>query len=339
MTKKSNNNTKLRNRAQDVLAFKTGAITTSAFPKCGACAPTRRKANKKNARIQRGLTLACWDATHPSHLPLPRAVGPYLPIRVTRRFSSNAEVVQLGTFMQERTEVVLDPGRVWTNVIAVQDENAALDINGAANARFITVPMPSLGFGAVATPGAFTVQLMNPNPLQTTSGVVYTGVMNVQGIQGGETITWRQHADAFVNFQSPRLLAAPRIALRGVQMNSYPQNMAALADFTHIHTTDDFTATYDPSQPYTYGWSPMTVYNPNQVTLEYLVTVEWRVRFDLGNPASAGHVHHPISSDSVWDRLMRGAIALGNGVHDIAEVANAVERVAQGVRQLAILDA
>jgi len=326
----------LRNQAQDVLAFKTGAITTNAFPKCGPCNSMQpRRKNKRKGK--RGYSLLCWDATHPLHLGLPRAVGPYLPIRVTRRFKTSAEVVQLGTFMQERTELVTDPGRVWTNVIAVEDVDPTLSIGAPNNANFITIPLPSLGFGAVGCPGAFTVQLMNPNPLQTTSGVLYTGVMNVQGIQGGEPVTWRSHADNFVNFQSPRLLAAPRVALRGVQMNSFPLNMNAVSDFTHVALSNDFTGTYDASQPYSMGWAPMTVYNPQQVELEYLVTVEWRVRFDLGNPASAGHVHHPIASDTVWDRLMRTAVALGNGVHDIAEVASAASRAASVVQRAAIL--
>jgi len=64
----------------------------------------------------------------------------------------------------------------------------------------------------------------------------------------------------------------------------------------------------------------IAIYNPGGATLELLITVEYRVRFDLDHPASASHKYHPIASDSTWDKMTRGAVALGNGVMDIADV-------------------
>lgn len=55
-------------------------------------------------------------------------------------------------------------------------------------------------------------------------------------------------------------------------------------------------------------------------TIEFVVTTEYRVRFDFNHPASAAHVQHPIASDATWNSLMQKAVSLGHGVMDIADV-------------------
>ena len=40
----------------------------------------------------------CWNALHPSHLALPRPVGPYTVIRLTTTFSTADPLVIIGTF-------------------------------------------------------------------------------------------------------------------------------------------------------------------------------------------------------------------------------------------------
>lgn len=51
------------------------------------------------------------------------------------------------------------------------------------------------------------------------------------------------------------------------------------------------------------------------------MTFEWRVRFDISNPASSGMRHYPVTSDSFWDAIVKRAISMGHGIRDIADVA------------------
>lgn len=264
-----------------------------------------------------GYTLACWDAKHPMHLALPRAVGPYTTIRLTKRVSINTHANIIGAF-QEGSGAATHGD--WSNVVMISDVNSALTINAASNVNFTTVNAGGLGSAATLAPSALTVQVMCPTALQTASGIVYAGVMSTQAQIAGRAETWSTYMNRFVEFQNPRLLAASKLALRGVQINSYPLNMSQVSKFAPLMLDADGVSTYNAQAPECVGWAPIVIYNPSGVTLELLITVEYRVRFDLGNPASASHTHHPIASDQVWDQLVRKASALGNGVMDIADV-------------------
>jgi hypothetical protein len=202
-------------------------------------------------------------------------------------------------------------------------------ISDPGNVSYQTMPLQTLGAAATLVPAALSVQVMNANALQTTNGVSYIGRMNIHGMRPGDIRTVQTFADEFVSYQTPRLMANPRLCLRGVQLDSAPLDMNDLSDFTHINPLNDTDGVqYAIDQPYSAGWAPIVVYNPGETKLEYLVTIEWRIRFDLSNPASGGHIHHPIATDSMWDRLTRMAFALGNGVRDISQVAETVGRYA-----------
>lgn len=270
----------------------------------------------------------------PMHLPLPRAVGPYTSIRVTKRFTSTARDVVFGTFRVAETSTAGSGekiGHVWTNVIAVEDVNGANPINGNLNGKLHSLPwaneQAALGSSALtAVPSAYTVQIMNPEALNTTTGIVYGGVMNTQAKILDRTQTWDSYLENFVAFQAPRMMSAGKLALRGVKASSYPLSMSQLSEFTEVRPYSDVvvtmgsgTGTVEPT-----GFAPILLSNPQGIGLEYLVTVEWRVRFDLTNPASAGHTHYPVASDVTWDSMMRKAVSMGHGFVDIADtVANA----------------
>jgi len=293
----------------------------------------RRGIGSRTAHDQR-----CWDARMPQHLPLPRAVGPYLTIRTTRRFSTDAQVLIFGTFRR--------PGRgQWLNDCCYYDTNASLAIGGGDNTHRISHNMSDLGSAATVCPSAITVQIMNPNALQTTSGMVYGGVLSTQAKLGGDSRTWEAWANEAVQFQAPRMLSAGKLALRGVQMSSYPLNMSQISDFETLEIKNDGKHTWNAtSEPEPTGWAPMFVYNTggggdNSLELEYLVTTEWRVRFDLSNPASAGHRHHEVADDGIWNRMAREAAAMGPGVRDIADIVANVGRMAGEARGLLALTA
>lgn len=286
-----------RSNAARILASGVGASVPRAFGDVG------------------GRSLACWDAKNPQHLPLPRAVGPYTTIRATRRVSTGTRVNLIGTF-QGNGE--------WNRWLYISDANATQPINATNNTVVTSIDLSGLGDAATLVPSALSVQIMCPAPLQNASGIIYAGVMNTQAAISGRTESWDSWADKFVQFQNPRLLAASKLALRGVQINSYPLNMSEVSNFTPLKQFTDGVTTYDPAVvaglPEPKGWAPIVIYNTGNTPLEFLITVEYRVRFDLDHPASASHTHHPVAPDSTWDRLMRHASALGNGVIDIADV-------------------
>jgi len=170
-----------------------------------------------------------------------------------------------------------------------------------------------------------SIQIMNPEALQTTEGIVYMGVSNTQFPVGGRNETWKAFGDKFIQYQNPRLCSAGKLALRGVQVNSYPLNMAIVSEFAPLALTPDESLDFSwtSNNPAPAGWAPIMVVNPNLPNgpdLEFLVTMEWRVRFDLDNPASSGHTQHPTAPDSLWERLMMSASSRGNGVIDIPEM-------------------
>lgn len=286
-----------------------------------------------------GASLACWDAKHPSHLPLPRAVGPYTTIRATRRVQISTHSNIIGTFQQGA--YTPNTAKDWSEIIMVSDVASSSPINGQNNTQSITVDLGGLGAAATLVPSALSVQVMCPTALQTASGIIYAGVMNTQAAIGGRAESWTQYMDKFVQFQNPRLLAASKLALRGVQINSYPLNMTEVSKFTPLQKEVDAVYTFDEAVAEPTGWAPIVIYNPDGADLELLITVEYRVRFDLNHPASASHTHHPIASDSTWDRLMKQATYLGNGVMDIADiVANtglAVNRLRGALRPMAAI--
>lgn len=222
----------------------------------------------------------------------------------------------------------------WSSVVYVDDVVAGNAVNANNNANVRNIPIPG-GAGETVTltavPSAISVQVMNPEALQTTTGIVAMGVCHTQLDINNRLGTWAQLSDEFISYFKPRLCSAGKLALRGVQMNSYPLNMSAISDFRPIVQSGDTTTTLDGSKFAPEGWAPIVIVNENGVGLELLITVEWRVRFDIGNPAVASHQHHGVTPDASWNKMLSDAISLGNGVVDI------VERVASAGQAIATL--
>ncbi len=306
-----------RSNAQRVLATGVGAAPSCAFGS------------------KPGYSLSCWDAKNPLHLALPRAVGPYTTIRATRRVAISTHANIIGSF--QVTQSGSGSTGDWNEIVMLSDVASGTAINAPTNAQTTTVDLGGLGDAATLVPSAISVQIMCPTALQTASGIVYAGVMHTQAAIADRGETWNQYMEKFVQFQSPRLMAASKLALRGVQINSYPLNMTEVSKFTPLVRNTDATLTYGAGSAEPRGWAPIVIFNPSGASLELLITVEYRVRFDLDHPASASHTHHPVASDSVWDRMVRGASAMGNGVMDIADVVANVGKVVSAGQQVAAL--
>lgn len=313
-----------------------------------AFAPAQRRPRKKNgngrgkANGQGGAQN--WrlglHALAPQHLALPRAVGPYTVTKTTDVFSFNAVATVIGpmSFLDAST-VDGDPvGTKWSNVIGLRSVTGGDPINGADN----TVPLISAGVqaegyaGARVVPASVTVQIMNQAALQTTNGVVYGGRLKYVPDLRNDSRTWNDYMNLNISYNAPRLLTAGKLALRGVTVDEVPFNMNQLADFRVIDTSITLNpVTYDASKEYTFnGFAPIFIFNPGQIPLQYLVTIEWRTRFDPSNPAQAAHRHHPITSDKCWDGVVRSMHAEGHGMHDIVETVATVGHLAATASQI-----
>jgi len=179
-------------------------------------------------------------------------------------------------------------------------------------------------------PAAITVQVMNGDALQTTNGIAYIGRSKTVLDLMGDARTWETVMKQLVSYSAPRLCSAGKLALRGVQVNAVPNNLSVLSDFVPRRIKDQgpYVWSEQPSQPVPSaglaeqdfeGFAPIFVYNPDNIALKYLVTIEWRVRFDPFNPAYAGHSQHMPASEAAWAQAVRMEENKGSGVTDIME--------------------
>lgn len=283
------------------------------------------------------MSLRCWDAFSPTHLPLPRSTGPYTVVRTTAFFTSNAKYIQFGTFQQSSANPPSISGD-WSNIVAMGSVDESVAINAPTNTSFWSVPFPGndiIGSSHTCTPAAISVQLMNSNSLQQTEGLVFGAVCNTQLDYNGRVETWNDVSSEVISYFRPRLMSAGKLALRGVKANAYPLNMSELANFKPMRRQPSTSvARLDGSYVYPVGFTPIVFINQdnpeNRTNYTFLVCVEWRVRFDIGNPAVASHVHYPTTRDTDWDAAIRKAASMGHGIVDIVEsVANAGEAAAR----------
>lgn len=307
-----------------------GRVTTAAVQK-----PAVKRPPKTSVPLMKHAL----NALHPCHLPLPRAVGGYSIIRTTDIINSDGEAFLFGTFKgpaQQFTETT------WLNTIAVRPANNDVGLNqpiGGDNNAYMygSAALNSAAINSARmVPAAFTIQVMNGSALQTTAGIAYIGRSKTVLDVMGDPRSWNTVMQELVSYSAPRLCSAGKLALRGVQVNAVPNNLSVLSDFVPRRIGTEGLTTWSES---TYaadleGFGPIFVFNPDGIPLKYLVTIEWRMRFDPLNPAYAGHIVHTPASESTWSKVIADAEALGNGVVDIADVTADVGMAALGAAAL-----
>lgn len=279
------------------------------------------------------------DAFDTSHVPLPRAVGDYTVIRTTEVFDASNQFQLYGPMRVKDGQ----GNEAWSNICSLRagagsfsgSANHAINQTNATQQRLFSAMSSTSWKHARVAPAAFTVKIMNPEALQTTSGIIYVGRAKQMLNPGGDTRTYEELAQELVSYSTPELCAAGRLALRGVKIDAVPYDMNALADFRPLagyNTGNNFTWANDDLM-YD-GFAPIFVYNPNGVQLQIMVCCEWRVRFDPSNPAYASHSYHRPSTVGYWDRVQRIGSALGNGVMDLAE--KSAPQIMMGMAQKAV---
>jgi len=313
---------KKRTAAKRLIGIKqgVGAITTRPFPR-----PTTRK---RRPKVGGSGYRHAFNAINPCHLPLPRAVGGYTTIRTTDIINTTSEAIMFGCFKgpgMEFTETT------WSTSIAVRPvhQGAELpigDLTAPGNAVFhssTALAATSLN-GARMVPAAITVQVMNGDALQTTNGIAYIGRSKTVLDLMGDARSWDTVMKQLINYSSPRLCSAGKLALRGVQVNAVPNNLSVLSDFVPRRIKESGQYVWSQNSQGSAdqdfeGFAPIFVYNPDNIALKYLVTIEWRVRFDPFNPAYAGHSLHMPATEATWAQAVANEENKGSGVTDIME--------------------
>lgn len=312
-----------RSSADQVQAQGTGKAVARAFG-----------GGSKAGSIPR-LPNGCWNAFNSGHAPLPRAVGPYTVVRTTKLINTTSRFTIVGTFAREVAQTA-DGRKLWSNVIAVTEEaSGATDFIGSTNATSfhgVVPPVPPVtdldAGGGTLCPSAISVQILGVSALAEAAGQLAAAVCPVRLDLKSTNRTWSDIEDTFLSYMRPRLMSAGKVVLRGVQMDSHPLSMTDVSDFRghYLHPGSNSANGTPPGQWSTTannldpeGWAPMAIYNPNNTPLSLLVTVEWRVRFDISNPAVSSHTHHGVSSDIAWEKKIAQATNELPGVLDIVD--------------------
>jgi hypothetical protein len=281
------------------------------------------------------------NALHPSHLSLPRPIAPYVVVRGTGIFSLSDTTGGLSIWGPMRNyagsarNFGLRYGGRWSNSVGVGAAGAlSTQIGATDSALSYNIDVDGWGPGTTLVPSAFTIQIINPEALQGTNGFVWVGRLSNRAILNESNKTWDEAAAALVQFQAPRMLAAAKLAFRGVTVDAIPSDMNALSEFTSIaqpyaYSQDGTAFTWsgipsvgastDDNYEFS-GFLPIFIYNPSSIGLQVQVTVEYRLRFDPFHPATSSHRYHPPSSMSIWDNCIRTMQTIGHGVKDIADV-------------------
>mgnify|MGYP003701576721 FL=1 len=279
----------------------------------------------------------CFNAFMPHHLPLPRAVGPYTTVRVTSRHSLTEQFGLFGPM--HNYDMSGFPGREWVDTVGISFGVTSMQnaISSGDNARVFTRSMGRGWDNASIVPSAFSIQVMNPQPMQTAQGMFYIGRLGYVPNLVGDLRTVEEFKNECIAYFAPRLCSGGKLVMRGIQADCLPFNMNEMADFENWRKmqSNASTITYreptTPAEPglQTFGaMAPIFIATDGNISaerpLELLICQEYRVRFDPTNPAAAAHTMKPVASDHTWYRAASLGVKLGNGVVDInAKVAAA----------------
>lgn len=269
-----------------------------------------------------------FNAFSRDHTPLPRAIGDYSVVRTTALINTAHTTILFGPMLEMSTATV--DGPKWRAILAMSGVAGGTAISGASNAyNWAAPPLNKAAWNeCTLVPSALSVQVMNPEALQTTTGICYIGRCKSIPVLGGSSVTWDALAGELINYGSPTLTSAGKLAMSGVQVDAVPMDMSTLSAFKQRVTHSDGAITWGDQVEQFAGFAPIFVHNPNGVALQYLVSCEWRVRFDPSEPAYATHRHHAPASLGFWDRALAYATDIGSGVLDITAARAKTEAVA-----------
>lgn len=263
------------------------------------------------------------------HIPLPLSTGKYIVVRTMATFNSNEAIGLFGTNTIVRGDNGTATGGDWTNVVARFTGVSDVIGQGVWTERS-TAPLGSdsgLGGMAELTPAAFSVRVINPNALQTTSGSVYVGrctsALHTPASTDGRTGTTLMNQ--LLAYKAPAQMSASQLAMRPIRIDAVPTDLSTLSKFTNLSAVPDNRPGVQWNDNATVncnsfeGFAPIFVYNPSGVSLNYQVAIEWRLRVDPLNPMGASAKSQGYTPPNVWNDLIKGMESLGHGVVDAIE--------------------
>ena len=117
------------------------------------------------------------------------------------------------------------------------------------------------------------------------------------------------------------MLTGGKLALRGVKCSSYPLDMSEYSHFAPmLHFGGEaFAWSTNALRPAALAPIVFVQENAQPKTMQFLVTMEWRVRFDPANPATASHTYHETLPDECWNGVVKAASNAGHGVEELGE--------------------
>jgi len=305
----------MRAKATRILANAVGAAPRKAFGGNGTAQQAKALIRALNARLPRSPGL-------------PRPVGPYTTVTTTTLHTTSAGMFIVCPIMRHTAS-----GKHWMASCGVEPVVMTDPVNGTNNSKTVAIPAPvAIETAGEAVPCAVSVQIMNGNALQTTTGVIAIGRVNQQLQMAAETASWETFGQRFISYYSPRLCAAPKLALRGVRCSAYPLDMDEYSQFERIGEDHGIMSMGEVF--HFAAFSPIIIYQTQATPIELsvMVHIQWRARFDPLNPATASHSFHAPTSDGVWATAIKACSEAGHGVEDIAEsVANAGMAVGKGL--------
>lgn len=306
---KTNGRTKGVSRKNATVVLAQGALAT---PKRNF--GTNKVGVKGSGDMSTKALVKCLDARIPKTLGLPRPVGPYTVIRTTRLHQSSAGFIMFAPFFN-------DVAGKWYDWCGVEEVVYTDPVTGTNNTRPVNMPMLGLAEACEVVPAALTVQVMNPAALQDADGVFAMARVNQQMPLGNSaaTLTYEEMAARVVSFYSPRLMTGGKLSLRGVKCDSYPLDMTEYANFAAVSRFTGLVTWVQSIQPA--ALAPIVFIQNNAIpkTLEFMVTIEWRVRFDPGNPATSSHTYHDSLPDRCWNSVISDMSAAGHGIVELSE--------------------
>jgi len=300
-------------------------------------APRQNFGSRVPGKMSTSKMIQCLDARVPRTLGLPRAVGPYTVMRTTVLHKSSSRYIQFCPFLSDADPAA--PRARWYNWCGVEAVTSTSGITAADNTKAIAMPLSGLGDSCELVPAALTVQVMNDNALDNANGIFAMGRVN-QALALGEsdaTLLYDDMIARFISFYSPRMLTGGKLCLRGVKSSAYPINMNEYAEFAPVHEHNT-VFTWSPIQkPAALAPIVFAQLTDTPVNIQFMVTIEWRVRFDPGNPATATHTHHDTLADEAWNDVVKTMSAVGHGVEELSEdtaAAGALGLAARGAAAL-----
>lgn len=284
----------------------------------------KRKVPSGNAGL---LVRNALDAFHPMHLPLHTPTGKYLTVKTRRTFTTSDYFSLFGPTIYSQGNSSLD----WTTTVGIVAPTPGTVMNGAGW-KYIGSPSPHGGDtsggdnGLVeCVPAAFSVQVMCPSSLTAASGIVAMGRLpaSADAPGGSDTRIASQFVDSVTSFGNPRWMTGAKLAMAPVQANCVPSNLTEYSNFAAtIVTPSDFTGQQwsAAGAPNFAGMAPVYLVNPNNITLQVTVAIEWRVRLSPFNPLHGSGTYHPPVSQDFMHKVMSYASNIGHGVEEVAGV-------------------